>query len=62
MRDISERKKAETALRTTLESIGDGFLTLDADWRFVYLNAAAERILSFRREDILGKTLWEYSR
>ena len=59
VRDISERKEAEAALRTTLESIGDGFLAVDADWRFVYLNAAAERILNFRREEILGKSFWE---
>ena len=59
VRDISERKRAETALRTTLESIGDGFLAIDADWRLVYLNAAAERILSFQREDILGESFWE---
>jgi PAS domain S-box-containing protein len=59
VRDISERKKAEAALRTTLESIGDGFLAVDVDWRFVYFNAAAERILNSRREDLLGKTLWE---
>ncbi len=59
VRDISERKRAETALRITLESIADGFLAVDADWRFVYLNAAAERTLNFRREDILGKSFWE---
>ncbi len=59
VRDISERKRAEAALQTTLESIGDGFLAVDADWRLVYLNAAAERILSFRHEDILGKSFWE---
>ena len=57
--DITERKRAEDGLRTTLESIGDGFFALDADWRFVYVNAPAERILGIRREDVLGKNHWE---
>ncbi len=57
--DITERKKAEERLRTTLESIADGFFACDEDWRFVYVNAPAERILGFRREEVLGKSHWE---
>jgi two-component system cell cycle sensor histidine kinase/response regulator CckA len=59
--DITERKRTEEALkrsrdeaRTILESITDGFLVLDRDWRFTYLNAAGEQLLSARREDLLG--------
>src|SRR4051812_33122758 len=52
---------AETNLRNTeiLESIADGFFTLDRDWRFVYVNAAAERMLGTRREELLGRNHWE---
>ena len=57
--NITERKRAEEQLRTTLESIGDGFFAVDAEWRFVYINAPAERILGIRREDVLGKSHWE---
>ena len=57
--DITDRKRAEEQLRTTLESIGDGFFACDADWRFVYVNAPAERILDIRREEVLGKSHWE---
>jgi len=46
-------------LRTTLESIGDGFFACDSDWRFVYVNASAERILDIRREEVLGKSHWD---
>lgn len=42
-----------------LESITDAFFALDADWRFSYVNAQAERLLSRTRGDLLGCTLWE---
>jgi two-component system sensor kinase FixL len=57
--DITALKHAQVALHTTLESIGDGFLALDSDWRFVYVNAPAERILGVRSADVLGKSHWE---
>jgi PAS domain S-box-containing protein len=57
--DITARKRAEEQLRTTLESIGDGFFACDGDWRIVYINAAAERILGIHRQQALGKCLWD---
>jgi PAS domain S-box-containing protein len=53
------RRRSEERYRTTLESIGDGFFACDADWRFVYVNATAERILGIRREEVLGKSHWD---
>jgi PAS domain S-box-containing protein len=53
------RLQAEEQLQVTLESIGDGFFACDADWRFVYVNAPAERILGIRREEVLGQNHWE---
>jgi PAS domain S-box-containing protein len=58
-KDITDRKLAIDQLRTTLESIADGFFACDKDWRFVYINAAAERILGISREGVLGKIAWE---
>lgn len=55
---ISDFEAAEQ-LRTTLESIGDGFMACDADWRIVYFNAEAERLLKIRREQVLGRDHWE---
>ena len=50
--DISDRKQAEDEQRrlaerlaTTLETITDGFFTLDREWRFTYVNAEAERMI-----------------
>ncbi|MBA3483977.1 MAG: PAS domain S-box protein, partial [Pirellulales bacterium] len=75
MHDITDRKAAEDAraevvrqqeLRRTeerlteiLERINDGFVILDADWRIVYVNAAAERINGQRREDLVNRNHWE---
>jgi PAS domain S-box-containing protein len=42
-----------------LESITDGFYSLDHEWRFTYLNAAAERISHRPREELLGRSVWE---
>ena len=42
-----------------LESITDGFIALDADWRFIYVNAEAERINGMKREEMIGKSHWE---
>jgi PAS domain S-box-containing protein len=64
--DITEKKQAEAEARrlaerltTTLESITDAFFTLDREWRFTYLNREAERLLDRKRDDLLGRNVWE---
>ncbi len=52
-----EELRAETT--SVLESIAEGFLALDRDFRITYVNAEAERINGMRREEMLGKTHWE---
>ena len=65
-RDITERRRAEDLLassnakiRDVLESITDGFLSLDGNWNFEYANSAAEKILGRRKEQLLGRTIWQ---
>lgn len=41
-----------------IESSPDGYLAVHRDWRFVFLNPAAQRILGIDT-GILGRTLWE---
>jgi PAS domain S-box-containing protein len=42
-----------------LESITDAFFSLDRDWRFTFLNAAAERRIQQPRASLIGKVIWE---
>jgi len=39
-----------------LEGLMEGFVAYDGDFRMTYMNAAAERILRRKRDDVLGKT------
>jgi signal transduction histidine kinase len=42
-----------------LASIADAFYLLDHEWRFTYVNDAAEPLLQTTRDKLLGHTLWE---
>lgn len=44
-----------------IEHIGDGFFTVDRDWKFQYINAAGERLIAAAGgpEDAAGTTLWQ---
>jgi PAS domain S-box-containing protein len=49
----------EARLEAVLASITDGFYALDAHWRFVVFNHAAEEFFGVRRDDVLGHTMDE---
>ena len=60
--DITERKFFEEALhrekeraQITLQSIGDGVISTDADGRVEYLNPTAEELTGWRLEDAAGR-------
>jgi PAS domain S-box-containing protein len=42
-----------------LENIREGFAAFDSDRRFLYVNASAEQILRYSREELLGRHLHE---
>ena len=42
-----------------LESITEGFFTLDRQWRFDYVNREAHRILECPPGSLSGQVLWE---
>ncbi|MDZ7680473.1 MAG: PAS domain S-box protein [Fodinibius sp.] len=65
-RDITDRKRDQLELEkayqekeTILESIGDGFFTVNKDWNVTYWNSAAEEMLETPKEVIVGKNLWD---
>ncbi len=53
-----EAQLAKQRAERILESINDGFFALDRDWRFTYVNAAAERMLARSAQDLIGKDYW----
>lgn len=64
--DVTERRQLEAALWETnrrmqniLESIADGFVSLDRDWRFIYVNRRAVEFLGRQREQLIGRCIFE---
>ena len=56
------RLEADAARRQSdavLASIADAFYLLDREWRFIYVNDAAEPLLQTTRAALLGRTLWD---
>ena len=49
----------QSCAASILESITDGFVALDREWRYTHINAEAERINGVPRGEQIGKTLWE---
>ncbi|MFC3459075.1 hybrid sensor histidine kinase/response regulator [Massilia haematophila] len=54
----SSQQMAQEAV-AILESISDGFYSVNRDWEFTYVNQQAERLLGVAREHILGRSIWE---
>lgn len=60
-REQAARADAEAARRVqdVLESMRDAFISLDTGWRFTYLNPRAEALLRRRRDELIGRNLWD---
>ncbi|MGK7295061.1 MAG: EAL domain-containing protein [Candidatus Wenzhouxiangella sp. M2_3B_020] len=63
--DITEAKEAElesrrlsNRLAALLDSITDGFVAFDKDWRYVYVNDEAAHMLGKSSDELLGTTLF----
>ena len=57
--DSTTRRGTDVRTARVLESMSSAFYSLDADWRFTYVNAEAEKLLQRRREELLGGSIWE---
>ena len=42
---------------TLLERVSDALFSLDREWRFAYVNTAAESLFAARREELLGQSI-----
>jgi PAS domain S-box-containing protein len=65
-RDITERKKAEEALResellatATIEGMPDGVMLVGMDGKVAYVNKAFEKMLGYRIEELVGTSAVE---
>ncbi len=65
LQDVSEvvamREEARAAserLMQTMENISDGFMTIDFDWRFRFLNSKAQELLGRDADALIGKHVW----
>ncbi|GAB4081862.1 hypothetical protein GCM10028783_28110 [Modestobacter muralis] len=56
--DVTAEVASEARVSRVLEAMPAGFYSLDHDWRFVHVNAQAERLLGRSREDLLGQVIW----
>ena len=57
LREEADALAAEREM--VLESTSEGVCAVDDEWRFLYINASAKRILNSRRENLLGIVIWE---
>ncbi len=57
--DISEERRLDEQVRTILECITDGFVAIDRDWRYTYVNARAGELLGRTAAELVGKNIWE---
>ena len=52
----AEMIDADERLSNVLESVTDGFVSVDEDWRLTYVNRSAERIFGLPRGKIIGRS------
>ncbi|WP_298991972.1 SpoIIE family protein phosphatase [uncultured Pseudokineococcus sp.] len=57
--DVTDVQSAEAGVRRVLESMSAAFYSVDREWRFTYVNAEAERLLGRRRDELLGRVVWD---
>ena len=58
---LADRPRYEAADRVvrTYEGVADGLTVLDRDWRYTYVNPAAERMIGRSRENLVGTRVWD---
>ena len=57
--DTTAVREGEARIGRVLESMASAFFQLDEEWRFVYVNSEAERLLGHGRASLLGQSIWD---
>ncbi|WP_224371570.1 GAF domain-containing protein [Hyalangium versicolor] len=55
---VGSPAEGDSKFEPLLDSIPDGLVSVDRDWRITYLNAVTERMAGRSRAELLGKELW----
>jgi PAS domain S-box-containing protein len=55
--DISERKLADERFRLVVEACPSGMIMISADGKIVLVNAEAERLFGYAREELFGRSI-----
>jgi PAS domain S-box-containing protein len=58
-RDRARLSESHRNTSVFLESISDGFIALDHEWRCTYMNATAAKMMGRKSGEPLGKSVWE---
>jgi diguanylate cyclase (GGDEF)-like protein/PAS domain S-box-containing protein len=58
-REIRTLRESERSIRSILEGMMIGFVTLDRDWRFTYVNPKAAEILGRKAASVVGRKYLE---
>jgi serine phosphatase RsbU (regulator of sigma subunit)/PAS domain-containing protein len=56
--DTTQARTASDGLRGALRYMSDGFLSVGRDWRVIFANVEAERLLN-SQHDLTGRLLWD---
>jgi PAS domain S-box-containing protein len=57
VRDVTERMKAEARFRSLLETAPDAMVIIGTDGRIALVNAQAERVFGYPRNELIGETV-----
>lgn len=54
-----EPQRNDRRLVAVLDSVSDGFLALDTNWRICFVNRAAEEAFALDRKEVVGRLIWD---
>src|SRR3954471_14935735 len=56
---LTRKSPPDQRLTTLIDGLVDGFYAVDSEWRFTLFNRCAEEHFGLKRDDVLGREIWE---